>query len=74
MGIGRDHTIFAKVPGFVRFYKEPGSRKDRKFVGLVLNRGEKLPRDEAALGTSRYCGLVNLKEFTKPEENASESS
>ena len=74
MGIGRDHTIYALVPGFVRFYKEPGSRKDRKFVGLVLNRGEKLPRDEATLGTSRYCGLVNLTEFAKAKQNAVEAS
>ena len=35
-------------------------RTERKFVGVVLNRGEKLPRDEVALGRSRYCGLVDL--------------
>jgi large subunit ribosomal protein L27 len=35
-------------------------RGERKFVGVVLNRGEKLPRDEQALGRSRFFGLVNL--------------
>lgn len=69
--MGRDHTIFALVPGYVRFYKEPGLRKDRKFVGLVLNRGEKLPRDESTEGRSRYCEVVNLTEFSKQEEATS---
>ena len=64
--MGRDHTIYATVPGFVRFYKEPGLRKDRRFVGVVLNRGEKLPRDEAALGRSRYTHVVNLNELSNP--------
>ena len=71
VGMGRDHTIFALVPGYVRFWKEPGSRKDRKYIGLVLNRGEKLPRDEAALGRSRFCGLVNLTEIAKQQAETS---
>ncbi|KAH7889636.1 ribosomal L27 protein-domain-containing protein [Phlebopus sp. FC_14] len=61
--MGRDHTIYATVPGYVRFYKIPWMRSmggERRFVGVVLNRGEKLPRDEAALGRSRYCPLVDL--------------
>ena len=57
--MGRDHTIFATVPGYVRFYKEKWMRGERRFVGVVLNRGEVLPRDETALGTSRYFGLVD---------------
>ena len=69
--MGRDHTIFALVPGYVRFWKEPGSRKDRKYIGLVLNRGEKLPRDETALGRSRFCGLVNLTEIAKQQAETS---
>ncbi|KAI0807743.1 ribosomal L27 protein-domain-containing protein [Fomes fomentarius] len=63
--MGRDHTLYATVPGFVRFYKVPGSRKDRKFVGIVLNKGEKLPRDETNRGRSRFFGLVNLAAFNK---------
>ncbi|KAF9532227.1 ribosomal protein L27 [Crepidotus variabilis] len=57
--IGRDHTIYATVPGYVRFYKEKWMRGERKFVGVVLERGDKLPRDEASRGRSRYCGLVD---------------
>jgi len=59
VGIGRDHTIYALVPGFVRFYRQKWLRGERKFVGVVLHRGEKLPRDEATLGRDRYFGLVN---------------
>ena len=61
----RDHTLYATVPGFVRFYKIPGSRKDRKFVGIVLQKGEKLPRDETNRGRSRFFGLVDLNAFNK---------
>lgn len=65
--IGRDHTIYAVAPGFVRYYSIPWRRgKARRFVGVVLNRGEKLPRDEGALGRSRYFGLVNLAELEHP--------
>jgi len=58
--MGRDHTIYALVPGYVRFYKEKYMRGERKYVGVVLNRGEKLPRDEAVHGRSRYFGFVDL--------------
>ena len=58
--MGRDHTLYATVPGFVRFYKVPGSRKDRKCIGVVLDKGEKLPRDETTRGRSRFFGLVDL--------------
>ena len=63
--MGRDHTIYAIAPGFVRFYKEKWLRGHRKFVGVVLERGEKLPRDETSFGRSRHFGLVNLN---KPAE------
>lgn len=59
--MGRDHTLYAIAPGFVRFYKERHMRGERKYVGVVLNRGEVLPRNEAELGRSRYFGLVPVK-------------
>jgi large subunit ribosomal protein L27 len=62
--MGRDHTIYAVAPGVVRFYKKKWMAGERKFVGVVLERGETLPRDEAAHGRSRYCGLVNLNSAT----------
>ena len=63
--MGKDHTLYATVPGFVRYYKEPRSRSDRKYVGVVPNKEEKLPRDETAHGRSRYTHLVNLIQLTK---------
>ncbi|KAG8785113.1 60S ribosomal protein L27 [Serendipita sp. 398] len=58
--MGRDHTLYAAVPGFVRFYVQTAGRFSRRYVGLVLDKTEKLPRDEAAHGRSRYFGLVEL--------------
>lgn len=65
--MGRDHTIFALVPGYVRFYSKIWMNGERRYVGLVLNRGEKLPRDEASLGRSRYFGLVDLNASSTPQ-------
>ncbi|GBE82115.1 ribosomal protein L27 [Sparassis latifolia] len=66
VGIGRDHTLFALVPGYVRFYRKPhGLRDERKYVGIALTRDERLPRDEAALGRSRYFGFVDLNTWNK---------
>ncbi|GAA5925724.1 hypothetical protein JCM3775_001484 [Rhodotorula graminis] len=62
---GRDHTLFALVPGFVTYYRGPKTGgvggKERKLVGVVpTSRDERLPRDERALGRSRYFGGVDL--------------
>ncbi|TFY57976.1 hypothetical protein EVJ58_g6688 [Rhodofomes roseus] len=70
VGMGRDHTLFALVPGYVRFYKETRMRSERKFIGIVLERGEKLPRDVATLGRSRYFGFVNLNAPASAEQDA----
>jgi large subunit ribosomal protein L27 len=64
--MGRDHTLYAAVPGYVRFYVQASGRFSRKYVGLVLNRGERLPRDEVACGRSRYFGLVELNGVSAP--------
>ena len=70
--MGKDHTIYATAPGFVRFYKENWMRTDRKFVGVVLARGEKLPRDDTNLGRSRYLGLVDVNSAS-PDHNPNTS-
>lgn len=41
---------------------------ERRFAGLVLNRGDKLSRDEAKLGRSRYFGLEDISESKSPED------
>ncbi|QRV85785.1 ribosomal L27 protein [Ceratobasidium sp. AG-Ba] len=62
VGMGKDHTLFALVPGFVRYYSLPNpvGRGPRRYVGIVQERGEILPRDEAARGRSRYFSGVQL--------------
>ncbi len=67
--MGRDHTIYAVSPGFVRFYTEKWMSKTRRFVGLVLQRGETLPRNEVEYGRSRYFGLVDLNALRRHEES-----
>ena len=41
-GIGRDHTIFAKVAGYVRYYSDPmgvyGDKRGRRYIGVTLER------------------------------------
>ena len=41
--MGRDHTIFAKEKGYVCFYKDPETHPKRKYIGVVFERGMKLP-------------------------------
>ncbi|BGP38533.1 54S ribosomal protein L2 mitochondrial [Rhodotorula kratochvilovae] len=61
VGKGRDHTLFALVPGFVTFYRDTVRGKERKLIGVVpTSRDERLPRDEAARGRSRFFGGVDL--------------
>ncbi|KAL8287068.1 hypothetical protein RQP46_004074 [Phenoliferia psychrophenolica] len=58
---GRDHTLFALVPGFVQYYKGIVNGKERKLVGITTHsRDESLPRQEDALGRSRFFGAVDL--------------
>lgn len=41
-GIGRDHTIYAREPGYVRYYRDPFHAK-RRFIGVSLAPQETLP-------------------------------
>lgn len=55
-GMGRDHTIFAKEKGYVVYYRDKWRGKGyggngraldyKKFIGVVFERGQKLPRPE----------------------------
>lgn len=55
--MGRDHTIFAKEKGYVTYYRDPETHPKRKYIGVVFQRGEKLPvpRNEPR---RRRLGLV----------------
>ncbi|KAG7864012.1 hypothetical protein KL919_000040 [Ogataea angusta] len=66
-GIGKDHTIFALEPGFVRYYLDPFHPK-RKFIGVVLREGDKLPYPHFDPRKRRF-GRFLIK---KPEAAAAE--
>ena len=42
--MGRDHTISALQKGFVRYYRDPARHPSRKFIGVVFQQNETLPR------------------------------
>jgi large subunit ribosomal protein L27 len=56
-GMGRDHTIFAREKGFVVFYKDPERHATRKFIGVVFERGQRLPVPRGA-ARRRRLGMV----------------
>ncbi|GAA5976682.1 hypothetical protein JCM11641_005660 [Rhodosporidiobolus odoratus] len=58
---GRDHTLFALVPGYVQYYRDVVRGKERKLVGIVQSSEERLPRDESGTGRSRYFAGVDLE-------------
>jgi len=65
-GIGRDHTIFAMAPGFVRYYKDPAQPK-RRFIGVALRESQVLPRPLNAARVRRL-GRVEVAMEQQPRE------
>lgn len=45
---GRDHTISALEAGFVRYYRDPARHPMRKYIGVVFDQTDKLPRSPGA--------------------------
>lgn len=41
---GRDHTIHAGAPGFVRYYRDPLRHPKRKYIGIVFEKDQSLPQ------------------------------
>jgi len=64
-GMGRDHTIFAMAPGFVRYYNDPIQPK-RKFIGIALTDNQKLPKPPNAARVRRL-GRVEVPLEEEPE-------
>lgn len=56
---GRDHTIYATAPGYVRYYKDPARNPKKKYIGVALKkegRGSVLPTPQNA-ATRRRLGM-----------------
>ena len=58
--IGRDHTIFAKEAGYVRFYRDPQRHPRRRYIGVALERGWKLPTPHNA-ARRRRLGMLAVE-------------
>ncbi|KAI8329365.1 ribosomal L27 protein-domain-containing protein [Choanephora cucurbitarum] len=58
VGMGKDHTLFALEPGFVRFYSDPQHPK-RRLVGIVYEQNATLPIPEGQPKPRRF-DLVDL--------------
>lgn len=63
VGMGKDHTLFALEPGYVRFHTNDSTgtagrihRQERRYIGIALTREEQLPRE----GRSRRLGVSLL--------------
>ena len=67
--IGKDHTIFAKEPGYVKFYHDP-FHPLRKYVGVSLKKELPLPTPHFSPRVRRF-GYVELLD---PQEAAKEES
>lgn len=68
--IGKDHTIFALEPGYVRFYMDP-FHPDRKFIGIALAPDLRLPTPHFAPRVRRlgYEEILDEKNAAFEENN-----
>ncbi|KAJ5104723.1 54S ribosomal protein L27 [Penicillium alfredii] len=55
--MGRDHTIYATQPGYVRYYLDPLQHPDRRYIGIVFEKDGKLPHPRNA-PTRRKLNMV----------------
>lgn len=55
--MGRDHTIYSLAAGYVKFYKDPRKHPDRKYIGVVFQREDRLPYPPNAARRRRF-GMV----------------
>lgn len=60
VGLGRDHTIYATHPGYVRFYRDPERNPDKKYIGVVLRADDRLPAPRNC-PTRRLLGMTAHK-------------
>ena len=55
--MGRDHTIYALQPGFVKYYRDPRLHPKRQYIGVVFERAQTLPTPVNA-ARRRRLGMV----------------
>jgi ribosomal protein L27 len=79
-GMGRDHTIFAKEAGYVKYYLDPERHPKRKYIGVSFERDGTLPTPRH-LPTKRRLNMIavprqveNLEFFDKSDVTISTDS
>ncbi|KAK0291797.1 54S ribosomal protein L2 mitochondrial [Friedmanniomyces endolithicus] len=64
--MGRDHTIHAGSPGYVRYYQDPARHPKRKFIGIVFEKTQSLPQPTHA-ARRRQLGMLAYQMPTPPQ-------
>ncbi|TKA62810.1 hypothetical protein B0A49_11040 [Cryomyces minteri] len=58
--MGRDHTIYATQPGYVKYYRDPLKHPKRQYIGVVFQRHWTLPQPPNA-ARKRRLGMLAVK-------------
>jgi hypothetical protein len=70
--MGRDHTLFAKEKGYVRYYNDPTQPK-RRFIGVVFEKTQTLPTPPNA-ARRRRLNMMAVPRRPDPEEALPEAA
>jgi large subunit ribosomal protein L27 len=70
---GRDHTIHASVPGYVKYYRNPALHPKRKYIGVVFERDNVLPQPHNAV-RRRKLGMLAYQMATAESVEPTETS
>lgn len=71
--MGRDHTLFAMVSGYVKYYKDPAKHPDRQFIGVVFDKDDKLPYHPHAMRKRKLNMTASAIPEREPEPEISAS-
>lgn len=67
--MGRDHTIYATQPGYVKYYRDPIKHPKRQYIGVVFERAQTLPQPLNAVRRRRLGMLAYQMEGSATETN-----
>ena len=70
--VGRDHSIYATQPGFVKYYRDPAKHPKRRYIGVVFDRNMTLPTPPNA-ARRRRLGLYAARRSDLPGNEFGES-
>ncbi|KAF9737297.1 hypothetical protein PMIN06_001579 [Paraphaeosphaeria minitans] len=70
---GRDHCVFATESGYVRYYKDPSLHPKRQYIGVALEKEDKLPYPQNA-ARRRRLGFVAVQKESQPKETEAQTA